>query len=145
MGIHSTSQKLQKLALLAKRTSMFDDPAQEINELATVVKQDIQALNQAISDLQTFSGGGPNKQSADHSHTVIDNLRTRLKDATKEFKDVLTLRTDNLKVHQERKSLFTSTPDQRQPPLFSQPGGCGSLCPQSLFAALIFHQRLSGP
>ena len=121
MGIHSTSQKLQKLAQLAKQTSMFDDPAEEINELATVVKQDIQALNQAISDLQTFSAGGPNKQSSDHSHTVIDNLRTRLKDATKEFKDVLTLRTDNLKVHQERKSLFTSTPDQRQP-LFAQPG-----------------------
>ena len=100
---------------------MFDDPAEEINELATVVKQDIQALNQSISDMQTFTGGGPNQQSADHSHTVIDNLRTRLKDATKEFKDVLTLRTDNLKVHQERKALFTSAPDQR-PPMFMQPG-----------------------
>lgn len=42
MGIHSTSQKLQKLAQLARRTSMFDDPAEEINELSTVVKQDIQ-------------------------------------------------------------------------------------------------------
>lgn len=121
MGIHSTSQKLQKLAQLAKRTSMFDDPAEEINELATVVKQDIQALNQAISDLQTFSAGGSNKQSAEHSHSVIDNLRTRLKDATKEFKDVLTLRTDNLKVHQERKSLFTASPEKREP-LFTQPG-----------------------
>jgi syntaxin 5 len=124
MGIHSTSQKLQKLAQLAKRTSMFDDPAEQINELATVVKQDIQALNQSISDLQTFLGGGHNKQSADHSHTVIDNLRVRLKDATKEFQDVLTLRTDNLKVHQERKSLFTSAADSTssRPPLFVQPG-----------------------
>ena len=43
MGIHSTSQKLQKLAQLARRTSMFDDPAEEISELSTVVKQDIQA------------------------------------------------------------------------------------------------------
>jgi syntaxin 5 len=33
LGIHSTSQKLAKLAQLAKRTSMFDDPAAEINEL----------------------------------------------------------------------------------------------------------------
>jgi hypothetical protein len=39
-----------------------------------------------------------NKQSADHSHTVVDNLRSRLKDATLQFKDVLTLRTENLKV-----------------------------------------------
>ncbi len=36
-----------------------------------------------------------------HSHhvqVVVDNLRTQLKDATKSFKDVLTLRTENLKV-----------------------------------------------
>lgn len=54
----------------------------------------------------TWFGFGPthagkkdeNKQSADHSHTVVDNLRSRLKDATQEFKDVLTLRTENLKV-----------------------------------------------
>lgn len=130
-----------------------------------------QALNQAISDLQTFSGGGPNKQSADHSHTVVDNLRSRLKDATQvrgagavggqtdcmhfwqcssgcrkqrgcctvtlechtplpppsaaqEFKDVLTTRTDNLKAHQERKSMFSAAPEggAARQPLFSQPG-----------------------
>lgn len=126
MGIHSTSQKLQRLAQLAKQTSMFDDPAEQINELATIVKQDIQALNQSITDLQTFSAGGSNKQSADHSHTVIDSLRTRLKDATKEFRDVLTLRTDNLKLHQERKSLFTSASEASglasRDSIFVQPG-----------------------
>lgn len=125
MGIHSTSQKLQKLAALAKRTSMFDDPAAEISELSTVVKQDIQALNTAIADLQTLAAGGSNKQSADHSHTVIDSLRTRLKDATKEFKDVLQARTDNLKAHQDRKALFSATPDQGLQPLFGQPGARG--------------------
>ncbi|PSC67454.1 Qa-SYP3 Sed5p Syntaxin 5-type isoform A [Micractinium conductrix] len=123
LGIHSTSQKLQKLAQLARRTGMFDDPAEEINELSTIVKQDIQALNQAISDMQTFSGGGPNKQSSDHSHTVVDSLRSRLKDATAEFKEVLTQRTDNLKAHQERKSMFSAAPEpSSRAPLFSQPG-----------------------
>lgn len=42
LGIHKTSAKLQKLAQLARRTSMFDDPAQEIAELTGVIKQDIQ-------------------------------------------------------------------------------------------------------
>ena len=107
LGIHSTSQKLSKLAQLAKRTSMFDDPAAEINELtgayrgcsaqhgmaaivvltrpcpsAGVIKQDIQAMNAAIADLQTLSAGSAydaNKQSADHSHVVVDSLRTQLK------------------------------------------------------------------
>ncbi len=109
LGIHSTSQKLQKLTQLAKRTSMFDDPTQEIHDLSSIVKHDIQALNQGITDLQTFLGGVGNKQSARHSSTVVETLRNRLKDATKEFKNVLELRTDNLKVHEERKSLFDSS------------------------------------
>lgn len=126
LGIHSTSQKLQKLAQLAKRSSMFDDPAEEINELATLVKHDIQALNQGITDLQTYLGGVGNKQSADHSNNVVENLRNRLKDTTMEFKDVLTLRTDNLKVHEERKSLFVSSKSQQQ---LYQPGA--TFLPQS--------------
>ena len=40
LSIHKTSAKLQKLALLAKRTSMFDDPTQEIDELTGIIKQD---------------------------------------------------------------------------------------------------------
>ena len=113
-GIHSTSQKLQKLAQLAKRTSKFDDPAQEINEVSTVVKQDIQALNVAIADLQTLSAKSTdgNKQSISHSHTVVDNLRTRLKDTTKDFKDVLTKRTEVLKSNQDRRNLFSIRADE---------------------------------
>ncbi|MEW5306780.1 MAG: hypothetical protein WDW36_009218 [Sanguina aurantia] len=112
-GIHRTSLKLQKLAQLAKRTSMFDDPAMEVDELTGIIKQDIQGLNSSIADLQRVSGRSKedNKQSTDHSHTVVDNLRLRLKDATLEFKDVLTLRTDNLKHHKERRSLFSSNAD----------------------------------
>lgn len=50
-GIHQTSQKLSKLAKLAKRTSVFDDPTMEIQELTAVIKQDITALNSAVVDL----------------------------------------------------------------------------------------------
>ena len=53
-AIHSTSNKLARLAQLAKRTSMFDDPAQEIQDLTMVVKQDITGLNRAIEDLQHY-------------------------------------------------------------------------------------------
>ncbi|KAK9849947.1 hypothetical protein WJX84_007299 [Apatococcus fuscideae] len=125
-GIHSTSQKLHKLAQLAKRTSKFDDPAQEINELSTLVKQDIQTLNVAIADLQSLSARTTdgNKQSISHSHTVVDNLRTRLKDTTKDFKDVLTKRTEVLKSNQDRRNLFSIRPDEGpswQRPSSSQP------------------------
>ncbi|GLC45651.1 hypothetical protein PLESTB_001790500 [Pleodorina starrii] len=115
-AIHRTSLKLQKLAQLAKRTSAFDDPAQEVDDLTGIIKQDIQGLNNAIADLQRLSARGrgddrANKQVADHSHTVVDNLRTRLKDTTATFRDVLTARTDSLKHHRERRQLFTSNTD----------------------------------
>ena len=56
----------------------------------------------------------------------MDNLRTRLKDATKTFKDVLTLRTENLKNNQNRRKMFSSSDSpfaSRGPPLLpkSQP------------------------
>lgn len=88
---------------------MFDDPAAEIADLTTAIKHDIQGLNAAISDLQGLSHSGwgeGNRQSSVHSETVVDNLRARLKDATMEFKDVLTRRSDNLKSHQDRRSLY---------------------------------------
>lgn len=92
LSIHKTSVKLQKLAQLAKRSSMFDDPTAEIDELTGIIKHDIQGLNDSIAELQRVSarraGAAESKQSAEHSHTVVDSLRTRLKDATAEFKEV---------------------------------------------------------
>lgn len=62
---------------------MFDDPAQEINDLTAVIKQDITALNAAISDLQqTAKNRHDNKESGSHSLTVVDALKGRLVRAT---------------------------------------------------------------
>ncbi|CAA2963577.1 syntaxin-32 isoform X1 [Olea europaea subsp. europaea] len=116
-GIHQTSQKLSKLAKLAKRTSVFDDPTMEIQELTSVIKQDITALNSAVVDLQLLcnSQNGSGNISSDtttHSTTVVDDLKNRLMDATKDFKEVLTVRTENMKVHENRRQLFSSTASQ---------------------------------
>ncbi|RAL38030.1 unnamed protein product [Cuscuta campestris] len=113
LGIHQTSQKLSKLAKLAKRTSVFDDPTTEIQELTAVIKQDITALNSAVVDLQLVSNSrneSGNSDTTTHSVTVVDDLKNRLMSATKEFKDVLTMRTENLKVHENRRQLYTSGP-----------------------------------
>lgn len=112
LGIHHTSQKLAKLAKLAKRTSVFDDPTMEIQELTAVIKQDITALNSAVVDLQLVSNSrndGISSDTTSHSTTVVDDLKNRLMSATKEFKEVLTMRTENLKVHESRRQLFSST------------------------------------
>eukprot|EP00271_Cylindrocystis_brebissonii_P018446 TRINITY_DN5224_c0_g1_i1.p1 TRINITY_DN5224_c0_g1~~TRINITY_DN5224_c0_g1_i1.p1 ORF type:complete len:366 (-),score=59.32 TRINITY_DN5224_c0_g1_i1:212-1309(-) len=133
LAIHQTTQKLDKLAKLAKQTSMFNDPAVEIQELTAVVKQDITSLNGALEELQAVlaeaawnSGGGasaaqkPHAGSAAlHSNTVVESLKGRLLTATKSFKDVLTMRTQNLKLHEGRRQLFSAN----SPP--SHSGGLG--------------------
>ncbi|XP_031093952.1 syntaxin-32-like [Ipomoea triloba] len=113
LGIHQTSQKLSKLAKLAKRTSVFDDPTVEIQELTAVIKQDITGLNAAVVDLQLLSNsqnesGSMSTDTTTHTTTVVDNLKNRLMSTTKEFKEVLTIRTENLKVHENRRQLFSS-------------------------------------
>lgn len=132
LGIHQTSQKLTKLAKLAKKTSVFDDPTVQIQELTAVIKQDITALNSAVVDLQLLcnsqnESGNMSRDTTNHSTTVVDNLKTRLMSATKEFKEVLTMRTENLKVHENRRQLFSSSasneatnPFLRQRPLVSR-------------------------
>ncbi|XP_057967993.1 syntaxin-32 [Malania oleifera] len=140
-GIHQTSQKLAKLAKLAKRTSVFDDPTLEIQELTAVLKQDITALNSAVVDLQILcnsqnESGNISSDTTSHSTTVVDNLKSRLMSATKEFKEVLTMRTENLKVHENRRQLFSSTaskepanPFVRQRPLAARSPSSASAGP----------------
>lgn len=140
-GIHQTSQKLAKLAKLAKRTSVFDDPAMEIQELTAVIKQDITALNSAVVDLQILcnshnEGGNTSSDTTTHSTTVVDDLKNRLMSTTKEFKDVLTLRTENLRVHENRRQLFSSStsknatnPFVRQRPLATRSSASNSAAP----------------
>ncbi|KAI3670978.1 hypothetical protein L1987_87623 [Smallanthus sonchifolius] len=140
-GIHHTSQKLAKLAKLAKRTSVFDDPTKEIQELTAVIKQDITALNSAVVDLQLVCNSQNESENVSsdtttHSTTVVDNLKNRLMSTTKEFKDVLTMRTENLKVHENRRQIFSATtsketanPFVRQRPLANKSTASSSNSP----------------
>lgn len=78
---------------------MFDDPTMEIQELTAVIKQDITALNSAVVDLQLHCNSqnettNISTDTTSHSTTVVDNLKNRLMSTTKEFKDVLTMRTE---------------------------------------------------
>ena len=50
-----TFVKLEKLALLAKKKSLFDDRPAEIEDLTYMIKQDINSLNKQIAQLQRVS------------------------------------------------------------------------------------------
>ncbi|KAF8389013.1 hypothetical protein HHK36_025698 [Tetracentron sinense] len=158
-GIHRSSEKLAKLAKLAKRTSVFDDPTLEIQELTTVIKQDITALNSAVVDLQLLCNSqnesrNISSDTTSHSTTVVDNLKNRLMSTTKEFKEVLTMRTENLKVHDNRRQLFSSNtskdstnPFVRQRPLAAKSAASASTTPPppwadgSTSSSHLFHRK----
>ncbi|GAB2300389.1 hypothetical protein Dimus_034431 [Dionaea muscipula] len=152
-GIHQTSNKLKKLAQLAKKTSVFDDPTVEIQELTAVIKQDITALNAAVLDLQLVcnsqnESGNISVDTSNHSTTVVDNLKNRLMSATKDFKDVLTMRTENLKIHENRRQLFSSTaskepsvPFVRQRPLAARLTGPSQWANESSSSSSLFPKK----
>ena len=52
--ISSTYTKLEKLTLLAKRRTIFDDKPAEIQKLSYIIKQDIAHLNKQIAQLHTI-------------------------------------------------------------------------------------------
>ncbi|XP_068668461.1 syntaxin-31 isoform X2 [Aristolochia californica] len=119
-GIHDTSKKIFRLAQLAKRSSIFDDPVMEIQELTALIKSNITALNLAISELQTLQNsevadGHVSKDSVVHATTICDDLKNRLMGTTKQFKDVLTTRTENLKAHENRKQIFSTNASRDNP------------------------------
>ena len=53
--IANTYTKLEKLTLLAKRKTIFDDKPVEIQELTYIIKHDIANLNKQIGQLQNIA------------------------------------------------------------------------------------------
>lgn len=134
-GISGTMSKLERLAQLAKRKTLFDDRPVEINELTYVIKQDLSALNSQISSLQSLSQSQHPKGDADqegvHNKNVIVLLQGRLADVGVNFKDVLEVRTKNMQASRARTENFVSSvsahsqgpldPNRTDSPLYQTP------------------------
>merc|ERR1719191_706716 len=121
-GIHKTSGKLQELRRMAKGKGIFDDKSAQIQELTYNIKKDIETLNQQIEVLEKQAkGSGSNRNLKAHSQTMVDTLKTRLLEVTKEFKDALELRTKALESQEGRRQLYNFGPGQSGNP-FGQTG-----------------------
>merc|ERR1719312_2095619 len=83
--ITNTYTKLEKLTLLCKRKTIFDDKPVEIQELTYIIKHDIANLNKQIGQLQS-----------------------KLATMSNNFKQVLEVRTENLKSQRSRAEQFSS-------------------------------------
>ncbi|KAL2094824.1 hypothetical protein ACEWY4_009543 [Coilia grayii] len=117
-NLSNTFAKLEKLTMLAKRKSLFDDKATEIDELTYIVKQDINSLNKQIAQLQELvrSRGGQNgRHLQTHSNTVVVSLQSKLAAMSNDFKSVLEVRTENLKEQHSRREQFSQAPAHYAP------------------------------
>lgn len=123
-GISGTMAKLERLAQLAKRKTLFDDRPVEIAELTYVIKQDLSALNSQIGSLQGLSKAGagkkgPGDQEGEHNKNVVVLLQKNLADVSVNFKDVLEVRTKNIQASRSRTENFVSSVSSHsQPPAF---------------------------
>ncbi|KAF2436442.1 t-SNARE [Tothia fuscella] len=114
-GISSTMAKLERLAQLARRKTLFDDRPVEINELTYIIKQDLAQLDKDIRALQSLSASqhpqrsGNADQEGEHNKNVLFLLRGKLGDVTTHFKETLELRTKNIQASRSRTENFISS------------------------------------
>ena len=96
---------------MAKRRTLFDDRPAEIQELIGIIKEDTNALNRQIDQLSRISKAQQqtlrSKQQATHSNTVVAALQLRLASMTSDFKQVLEVRSENLKESKSRREQFS--------------------------------------
>ncbi|KAJ8348619.1 hypothetical protein SKAU_G00272080 [Synaphobranchus kaupii] len=110
--LNNTFAKLEKLTIFAKRKSLFDDKAVEIEELTYIIKQDITSLNKQIAQLQGLvisrcSQNGRHVQT--HSNTIMVSLQSKLASMSIDFKSVLEVRTENLQQQRSRREQFSQS------------------------------------
>jgi len=116
--IANTYTKLEKLTLLAKRkTIAFDDRPAEIQNLTFIIKEDMNQLNRQIGQLRQIAkaqqadltSGTGRQHQATHSTSVVVALQSRLASMTSAFKEVLEVRTENLKESRSRQQQFSQS------------------------------------
>ncbi|KZC04600.1 PREDICTED: syntaxin-5 [Dufourea novaeangliae] len=113
-NIASTYTKLEKLALLAKRKSIFNDRQIEIDELTNIIKTDLKSLNHQIGKLQELGkkqregyGATQSHHMASHSSSIVMALQSKLANMSNHFKSVLEVRSENMREEQSRRQQFT--------------------------------------
>jgi syntaxin 5 len=106
----NTFAKLEKLGVLARKKSLFDDRPEEIQQLTLIIKQDICSLNKQIAQLQQLSKSLSNlnsHQKQTQTGSVVVTLQSHLASMSNKFKSVLEVRTENMKQQKSRREQFS--------------------------------------
>merc|ERR1712226_136904 len=104
-----TFEKLEKLTMLCKKRTLFDDRPVEIQELTHIIKQDIDGLKRGLVALEGSAKTIPTrgrKDVANQTRAQIKELTSRIGTASKSFINVMELRRDNIKIQNSRREQF---------------------------------------
>lgn len=92
---------------VAKTKSLFDDQPAEIQELTYIIKGDLGSLNQQIARLQEISKSQRRstngKHLLSHSSNMVLALQAKLANMSTDFKQILEVRTENMKQQKTRR------------------------------------------
>lgn len=105
---------------MAKKKSLFDDRPTEIQELTYIIKGDLNSLNQQIARLQEVSKSQRKQTSGkhllSHSSNMVVALQAKLANMSTDFKQILEVRTENLKQQKTRRDQFSQGGIASAPP-----------------------------
>lgn len=105
--INTTSEKLQRLAQLCQKKSIFDDHTTKIQELTYIIKQDLAHITEEVGNLQSSSAKASGKgNQAIHVDSVVGSLKKGVDTTTRSFKDILEVRTKNMRESKMRTDNF---------------------------------------
>lgn len=108
-ALHRTEGRTSRLAKLACKSSLFDDPATEIADISVAVRQE---LGHIVSILDTVSPkairGGP--QASAHAEAVSVWLRTQMASVTHDFEAALRQREATISAKEGRAAKLSCAP-----------------------------------
>uniref|UniRef100_A0A7S3ZBX2 t-SNARE coiled-coil homology domain-containing protein n=1 Tax=Lotharella globosa TaxID=91324 RepID=A0A7S3ZBX2_9EUKA len=112
-GIQMTYARVAEIRKLASQRSVFNDREDKIADLRQLLKRDFEALGKDIESLEQRTTNDP--QIGAHTHTrshakaVVNGLKTKVTQATKQFAQILQKQTKMLQEESNRRRRFESS------------------------------------
>lgn len=104
-SLHDIRTKMNNLSKLARNRALFD-PTVDFEKHTLIIKNDLTSLNSSIDSLNSHIVKS-NEHTHKNSENIISLLQKQLAILTNDFRDILEIRSQNLKDQQKSKSEFT--------------------------------------
>jgi len=110
-NITFVTEQLEKLTLLAKQRSLFEDQSLEINKLTSIIRSDITDIKTDLEYLESFSANnkGTGRQNEQNSIAIVKDLKNKFVNTSRSFVDVLQIRSQSLKDQNSRRKHFENS------------------------------------